>query len=142
MSESLWKKPVSVESINKLHDGCGISHLGIEWTEIGPDYMVARMPVDQRTVQPYGLLAGGANVLLAETLASCAAISSLPEGQLAVGIEVNANHLKAERNGHVIGTCRPVHLGSSMQVWQVEVKNEKGTLVCISRVTLSVLTKP
>ena len=142
MTTSIWQKPVTVESINSLHADCGISHVGIEWTEIGPDYMVARMPVDKRTVQPYGLLAGGANVLLAETLASCAAISALPEGQLAVGIEVNANHLRSERSGFVTGTCRPIHIGKGTHVWQIEVKNERGTLVCIARTTLTVLDKP
>lgn len=141
MSESIWKKPISVQSINRLHLDTAISHLGIEFTEVGADYMVARMPVDPRTRQPYGLLHGGAMVLLAETLASCAGVSSVPEGQLAVGIEINANHVRSERRGHVIGTCRPLHLGRGTQVWQIEVRNDAGALCSVARATLSVVDR-
>jgi 1,4-dihydroxy-2-naphthoyl-CoA hydrolase len=141
MPEPIWKKPVTVESINILHANTAVSQFGIEWTEIGPDYMVARMPVDRRTMQPYGLLHGGALVTLAETLASCAAISAVPESQLAVGVEVNANHIRSAREGFVFGTCKPVHLGRNTHVWQVEVKNEKGALCCISRLTLAVVER-
>lgn len=141
MSNVLWKKPVTTASINALHQGTAVSQLGIEFVEVGPDFMVARMPVDARTRQPYGLLHGGAMVLLAETLASCAAVSTLPEGQLAVGIEVNANHLRSARTGHVTGTCRPVHLGRAVQVWQCEIRNDAGELCCLSRMTATVVER-
>jgi len=141
MSDPIWKRPVSVAGVNALHRDTAVSHLGIEFTEIGPDYMVAQMPADARTLQPYGLLHGGAMVLLAETLASCAATSAVAEPAIAVGVEVNANHLRATRSGHVTGTCRPVHVGRSTHVWQVEIRNDRGALCCVSRLTASVIER-
>lgn len=139
MTAPIWKKPVSVDSVNALHQDTAVSHLGIAFTEVGPDHMTARMPVDARTRQPYGLLHGGALVLLAETLGSCAAHSSVPEDRTAVGLEINANHLRAVRTGHATGTCRPLHLGRSTQVWQVEIRNDDGALCCVARMTASIL---
>ena len=139
MTQSIWKKPVSVHSINTLHQNTAVSHMGIEFMEIGADFMVARMPVDARTLQPYGRLHGGAMVLLAETLGSCAAVSAVPDKQLAVGIEVNANHLRSARSGHVTGTCRPIHVGRNTHVWQVEIRDDEGALCCVSRLTASVI---
>jgi uncharacterized protein (TIGR00369 family) len=136
---SLWQRIATPASINELHAGTAVSHLGIEFIEVGLAHMRARMPVDERTRQPAGLLHGGAMVLLAETLASCAAVSTLPEGRHAVGIEINANHVRSVRDGVVSGTCTSLHLGSSTQVWQVEIRDARDRLCCISRVTVAVL---
>ena len=142
MSETIWKKPISTTSINRLHENTAVSHLGIEFIEVGANTMVARMPVDERTRQPYGLLHGGALALLAETLGSCAGISAVPPGELAVGVEVNANHVRSARSGFVTGTCRPVHLGRSIHVWQVDIVDDEKRLCCVSRMTLSVVPDP
>lgn len=141
MTETIWKKPISAQSANAIHHDTAVSLLGIEFVEVGPDYMVARMPVDTRTRQPYGLLHGGAMVLLAETLCSCAAHAAAPEDRMAVGLEINANHLRAVRAGHVTGTCRALHVGRSTQVWQVEIRNDAGELCNIARMTASVLER-
>jgi len=135
----LWRRESNPASINAMHKQTAVSHLGIEFVEVGDRHMRARMPVDERTRQPYGLLHGGAMVLLAETLASCAAAHTLADGQRAVGIEINANHVRSARDGFVLGTCRAVHVGGSTQVWQVEIHDERERLCCISRVTIAVL---
>ena len=117
-----------------------VSHLGIEFLEVGDDFIRARVPVDSRTVQPYGLLHGGVSVTLAETLgSSCATAYSVPEGHRAVGLEINANHFKSARSGWVTGTARPLHRGRSTQGWQIERLNDAGELTCISRITLAML---
>ena len=116
-----------------------VPHLGIEFLEVGDDFIRARVPVDSRTVQPYGLLHGGISVTLAETLGSCGAAYSVPEGQRVVGLEINANHLKGTSHGWVTGTARPLHQGRSTQVWQIELRNDAGELTCISRITMAVL---
>ena len=113
--------------------------MGIEFLEVGDDFLRARMPVDSRTRQPYGLLHGGASVVLAETMGSCGAFYGSPPGCQAVGLEVNANHLRAAREGWVVGTARPFHLGRSTQVWSIEIRDEAGELVCIARITMAVL---
>lgn len=116
--------------------------IGIEFTEIGKDWLTARMPVDPRTHQPYGLLHGGASVALAETLGSVAAHCCVDSSkQYVVGLEINANHLKGVRDGFVYGTARPVHVGRSTQVWEIKIVNEKKELVCISRITMAILSK-
>lgn len=135
----IWKQPVSVETLNAIGQGCAVSHMGIEFLEVGDDFLRARMPVDARTRQPYGLLHGGASVVLAETMGSCGAFYSSPPGCQAVGLEVNANHLRAARDGWVTGTARPFHLGRSTQVWSIEVRDEAGELVCVARITMAVL---
>ena len=113
--------------------------LGIRFTELGPDYLRGTMPVDKRTHQPYGLLHGGASVLLAETLGSSAGGLCAPEGKGVVGIEINANHLRGVREGVVTGTARPLHVGRQTQVWEIKVEDERGKLVCVSRITLAVI---
>jgi uncharacterized protein (TIGR00369 family) len=135
----IWKQPVSVQTLDAIGAGCAVAHMGIEFLEVGDDFLRARMPVDARTRQPYGLLHGGASVVLAETMGSCGAFYSSPPGHQAVGLEVNANHLRAARDGWVIGTARPVHLGRTTQVWSIEVRDEAGDMVCISRITMAVL---
>jgi 1,4-dihydroxy-2-naphthoyl-CoA hydrolase len=117
-----------------------IEHLGIEFTEIGDDYIRATMPVDARTRQPYGLLHGGASVALAETLGSMGAAMCVNGKEYqCVGQEINANHVRAARTGLVTGTARPVHLGGRTQIWSIEIVNEAGKLVCISRLTIAVI---
>jgi 1,4-dihydroxy-2-naphthoyl-CoA hydrolase len=117
-----------------------IRHCGIEFTEVGDNYIKASMPVDERTQQPYGLLHGGASVVLAETLGSVAASLCVDlSTQRVVGLEINANHIKGAREGHVIGTVRPVHIGGKTQIWEIHIHNEAHQLVCISRITMAVL---
>ncbi|MFZ7095049.1 hotdog fold thioesterase [Luteimonas dalianensis] len=116
--------------------------LGIVFTEIGHDFLRATMPVDARTHQPYGLLHGGASVLLAETLGSTAGMLCVDEGRACVGIEINANHLRGVRSGTVTGTARPLHVGRSTQVWEIRIEDAAGHLVCVSRLTLAVVPLP
>ena len=123
---AVWTTPPTLEQLNARSQGCAVSHLGIEFTEIGPDYLCARVPVDERTKQPYGLLHGGVSVVLAETLGSMAAVLACPPGHRAVGLDINANHLRAVTSGWVTGTARPVHIGRTTQVWQIDMCNEIG----------------
>ena len=117
-----------------------MEHLGIEITELGPDFVKGKMPVDHRTVQPMNILHGGASVALAESLGSIAAYLTVDPSQFhCVGMEINANHLRPVSSGYVFGTARPIHIGSKSQVWSIEIVNEKGKLVCISRLTMSVI---
>ena len=135
----IWKQPISVELLTAASVNTAVTHLGIEFLEVGDDFIRARVPVDQRTVQPYGLLHGGVAVTLAETLGSCGAAYTAPEGHRAVGLDINANHLKGTTSGWVTGTARPVHLGRSTQVWQIELTNDAGELTCVSRITMAML---
>ena len=136
---SLWKKPISVEELTAIHHNTAVQHLGIEFLEVGADFIRARVPVDTRTKQPYGLLHGGVSVVLAETLGSCGAAYSCPEGHRAVGLDINANHLKGAISGWVTGVTRPVHIGRTTQVWQIDLTNDAGELTCVSRITMAVL---
>lgn len=137
----IWFNPeLKLEDLTPLGAGTMGEHLGIEWVELGPDFIKARMPVDHRTRQPYGLLHGGASVALAETLGSVgAALSVDPSRYIAVGMEINANHIRSVREGFVTGTTRPVHRGSTTQVWEIRIEDEPGKLVCISRITVAIL---
>jgi 1,4-dihydroxy-2-naphthoyl-CoA hydrolase len=136
-------RPSSLEALNALSAGTAMEPLGIEFTELGPGpediFLRATMPVDRRTRQPYGLLHGGASVLLAETLGSTAAMLCVAEGERCVGIEINANHLRAVREGVVTGTARPLHAGRQTQVWEIRIEDEAQRLVCVSRLTVAVL---
>ena len=136
---SPFRRDTSVERLNELSRGTAMEPLGIVFTEIGHDFVRGTMPVDERTRQPYGLLHGGASVLLAETLGSSAGNLCVPEGKVCVGIEINANHVRAARSGVVTGTARPVHVGGRTQVWEIRIEDEAGELVCISRLTLAVV---
>lgn len=136
---TVWKKPISVEELARIHVGTAVEHLGIEFLEVGPDFIRARVPVDTRTKQPYGLLHGGVSVVLAETLGSCGAAYSAPEGHRAVGLDINANHLKGATSGWVTGIARPVHIGRTTQVWQIDLTNDAGEMTCVSRITMAVL---
>lgn len=136
---SIWKKPATAEQINSRHARTAIGHLGIEITEVGDDYLVGRVPVDERTVQPFGLLHGGVSVTLAETLGSIGAYYASPEGHSAVGLDINANHLRATRSGWVTATARPVHIGRTTHVWQIDMVNDEGQPTCTSRITMAIL---
>jgi uncharacterized protein (TIGR00369 family) len=136
---SIWKKAVTVEGLNAASANTVDSHLGIEFTEIGDDYLCARVPVNEKTRQPYGLLHGGVSVVLAETLGSCGAYCASPEGYKAVGLDINANHIRGVTSGWVTGTARPVHIGRTTHVWHIDLRNDAGELSCVSRLTVSIL---
>lgn len=135
----IWQKKISLEDILASNIETAVSHLGIEFLEVGDDYLVGRVPVDARTRQPYGLLHGGVSVVLAETLGSMGAFYASPEGCRAVGLDINANHLKGVTSGWVTGTARAVHVGRTTQVWQIDMRNDAGELSCVSRITLAIL---
>lgn len=136
---SIWQKPISLEALHAQRQNNAVSHMGIEITAIGDDFVQGRMPVDERTKQPFGLLHGGASVLLAETLGSLGAYYASPPGAHAVGLDINANHLRPVTGGWVTGTARPVHIGKSSHVWQIDIVNDSGKPVCASRLTVAVL---
>jgi len=141
-SMSLCHNPPSVEQINRSHHNTAASQMGIELTEVGDDYLVARMPVDARTRQPAGLLHDDATMLLDETLATCAAWQTIERAKTdAVDLEINANHLRASREGWVTGRVTPIHTGRSTQIRDVRATDEKARLVSISRVTISLIAK-
>ncbi len=140
---SIWRHTPSLEQLNAAAAGTMIRTLGIVFTEVGADFIRAEMPVDERTRQPFGLLHGGASVSLAETLGSMGASLCVDADRfVCVGQEINANHLRAAKSGRVIGTARPVHIGGRSHVWGIEVMNEAGALVCISRLTVAVIERP
>lgn len=133
---------ITLEKINNWRQNTMVEHLGIELTELGPDYLCGKMPVDHRTHQPMGLLHGGASVALAETLGSIAAQLQVDQTKYAcVGLEINANHIKGVRSGYVFGKATPLHIGRSTQLWEIRITNEAGDLVCISRITMAVIEK-
>lgn len=139
---SIWKTKATPQDLNTPRKKTMVSHLGIEFIEIGEDSITARMPVDERTIQPYGILHGGASVALAETLGSVASQLSIDtHHKMAVGMEINANHLRPVSIGWVYGVVKPIHLGKTTQVWEIRITNEADKLVCISRITLAVLDK-
>ncbi len=136
---AIWKQPVSVESLTAIHVNTTVAHLGIEFLEVGDDFIRARTPVDNRTRQPVGILHGGVSVLLAETLGSCGAACASPVGYRAVGLDINANHIRSVSDGWVTGIARPIHVGRTTHVWQIEMTNEAGQLTCVSRITMAIL---
>ncbi|OKL40375.1 PaaI family thioesterase [Pontibacter flavimaris] len=136
------KNTDTVEQLKQWCKNTMIDHLGIEITEAGPDFVGGKMPVDQRTHQPMGLLHGGASVVLAESLASMGAALQVDLTKKAcVGLEINANHLRSARGGWVYGRATPIHVGRSTQVWETRITDEDGALVCISRMTVAVIDK-
>jgi uncharacterized protein (TIGR00369 family) len=138
---SIWRQPPDLAAINESHRHTAVAQLGIEFIAVEDQALVARMPVDARTCQPAGLLHGGASALLAETLASCASWQVIDrDSSSAVGVDLNATHVRGVREGHVIGRVTPVHLGRSLHVWSVRIVDESGRMVCESRVTVSVLS--
>jgi len=137
-----YNKKISIDDLVSMGENNMAGWLGIEFVELGTDFLKGKMPVDHRTLQPYGLLHGGASCVLAETLGSIG--SSLvidTERFICVGIEINANHIKSAKEGFVTGVAKPIHLGSSTHVWDIRISNEKNVLVCISRLTVAILPK-
>jgi 1,4-dihydroxy-2-naphthoyl-CoA hydrolase len=138
----IWKQPATLEGLNAMNEGTLNQALNIQFTEIGEDYLQATMPVSAQTVQPFRILHGGASVALAETLGSVASMLCIEDmaGYTAVGLEINANHLKSVREGGTVtGTCKPIRVGRQVHVWQIEIRDEKGDLSCISRLTVAIV---
>jgi 1,4-dihydroxy-2-naphthoyl-CoA hydrolase len=139
---SLWRYSLSLDEINARSERTIMRPLGILFTEVGDDYLRATMPVDERTHQPYGILHGGASVVLAETVGSMGANLCVdPARFLCVGQEINANHLRSVRRGIVTATARPWHIGGRSHVWNIEIRDEAGALICISRLTMAVVDR-
>lgn len=136
---SIWKQQHDLAAIERWSENTLMQAIDIRITEIGDDFLRGTMPVDARTHQPYGILHGGASVALAETLGSTAAMLCCEDGMAAVGVEINANHLRAVREGRVTGTARPLHIGRNTQVWEIRIENDAGQLACISRLTVAVI---
>lgn len=139
---SIWFKPFSAEQVQQRGADTMIENIGIKITRVGDDFLEGTMPVDKRTMQPMGILHGGASVALAETLGSLAANFVIdPQRKYCVGLDINANHIRSAKKGLVKGVAKPLHLGSSTQVWTIEIKDEENRIVCISRLTMAVLNK-
>lgn len=138
---SIWfNKELSLEKLEPLGKGTMSEYLGIEWTEVGESFIKARMPVDQRTKQPYGLLHGGASCVLAETIGSVASAMTVDRTKFyCVGLEINANHIRSAREGYVTGIASPLHLGNTTHVWDIKIYDEKEKLVCVSRLTVAII---
>jgi 1,4-dihydroxy-2-naphthoyl-CoA hydrolase len=137
---AIWKDPVDLDRLNSWSRGTMMETLDIRFIGSGDDWLRGTMPVDHRTQQPFGLLHGGASVVLAETLGSSAALLTLDvEKQVAVGLDINANHIRGVRGGLVTGTARAAHLGRTTQVWEIRIEDEDGKLVCLSRLTMAVV---
>lgn len=138
----MFPPEVTIDRINAMGKNNMMEHLGIICTEVGTDYIVATMPVDHRTHQPYGLLHGGASVVLAETLGSIAAHCTIDlSKQYVVGLDINANHIRSVKSGIVTGITRPIHVGRKTQVWEIKIHDENQKLICISRITLAIIDK-
>jgi 1,4-dihydroxy-2-naphthoyl-CoA hydrolase len=139
----IWKTPPTIEGLNNTSPNTLVAHLGIEFTEVGDNFLIARMPVNEKTVQPFRILHGGASVVLAETLGSVASILCIDMSkQQAVGLEINASHLSSAREGAtVFGKVSPIRLGRTIHVWQIDIADEKGKIVCTSRLTMAVVER-
>jgi 1,4-dihydroxy-2-naphthoyl-CoA hydrolase len=142
MATAIWHRRPTLAELQATSRATATEQLGIEFTEVGDDFLAARMPVDRRTVQPYGLLHGGASVLLAETVGSTAAHCCVDDSAvLTVGIEINANHVRSVRKGWVHATARPLHLGRTTQLWEIRIVDDDARLVCVSRFTIGVVPR-
>ncbi len=137
----IWKKPISLDILNASNKNTLMEHLNIVYTELGENTISATMPVCHFTHQPLGMLHGGASVVLAETLGSVAANFAVDDDNYCVGLDINANHIRSMRSGYVVGTTNPIHIGVSTQVWQINITDERGRLVCTSRLTIAVKKK-
>ncbi|KXK18910.1 MAG: hotdog fold thioesterase [Saprospiraceae bacterium] len=140
----IWKTEATIEGLNAMSENTMGSHLGMEFTGIGDDFLEARMPVDHRTKQPMGLLHGGASAALAETLGSVASYLCIEDisKETAVGLNITADHLRPISKGWVTGIARPIKLGRKIHLWSIEIKNEKDQLVCISKLSVMIIPKP
>jgi 1,4-dihydroxy-2-naphthoyl-CoA hydrolase len=138
----IWSREYSVEELNGRPKGHIGDLIGIEFTEIGTDFISARMPVNEKTHQPYGILHGGASVVLAESLGSVASNMIIDsEKYIGVGLEVNANHLRPVKSGFVTGICRPIHIGGKTHVWDIKLFDDRGKMNCISRLTVAIIPR-
>lgn len=139
----IWfDKTLSLEQLRPLGTNTMAQHIGIQWTEVGPDFLKASMPVDERTNQPYGLLHGGASCVLAETLGSVASAMVVDHSKFyCVGLEINANHIRSAREGVVIGIVRPLHIGATTHVWDIKIYDHREKLVCVSRLTVAIIPR-
>jgi 1,4-dihydroxy-2-naphthoyl-CoA hydrolase len=139
----MFNTSISLETLNSWGKGNMVEHVGIEFIELTADYIKAKMPVDHRTKQPFGLLHGGASVVLAETMGSIASALSVenPHNQTGVGVEINANHLKSARGGFVIGTCTALRIGRTLHVYDIKIHDEEENLICASRLTVAILQR-
>lgn len=138
-----WKQPFGLEILNQTSQQTMVSHLDITFTGFGDDYLEARMPVDHKTIQPMGLLHGGASCVLAETLGSVASYLCIddPTKETAVGVEINANHLRPATKGYVTGKVSPLKTGRKMHVWNIEIRDEEERLICVSRITIAIVPR-
>lgn len=140
---SIWTRKLDLEEMMQKSRNTAVGHLGIEYLEVGDDFVRGRMPVDERTVQSFGILHGGSSVLLAETLGSMAANCCLRDpSKVALGLDINANHIRPVSKGWVYGTARAIHIGGSTQVWEIVLENEQGKTTCVSRLTMAVTNRP
>lgn len=140
---SIWTRKPDLEQMKQNSNNTAVTHLGIEYLEVGDDFVRGRMPVDERTVQPFGILHGGASVLLAETLGSMAANCCLRDPDtVAVGLDINANHIRPVTRGWVYGTAKAIHIGGTTQVWEIILEDEQGKTTCVSRLTMAVTRRP
>lgn len=137
----IWKKTLTLAELNQLCAHCAVAHLGIEFTELGDDWLSARLPVDARTTQPFGLLHGGISAALAETVASAGAMLSCDAEQIPVGIELNISHLRPIKQGFATATARPVYLGRQQQVWQIDLHNDQQTPCASARLRVSLVER-
>ena len=137
--ETIWKKKFEIDEINRFAKDTLVENVGIEFIDKGDDSLTATMPVDKRTVQPMGILHGGASVVLAETMGSIASFMALDDAFYSVGLEIKANHLKSATKGLVTGVVKPVHLGRTTHVWDITITDENNSKICVSRLTMAVL---
>ena len=138
----MWKNIFTIEECNKMCENTIHDSLGIKLTEVGPDFIKGTMPIDSRTVQPFRLLHGGASVVLAESLGSIASLMMIDHNKnISVGLDINANHVRAMKSGIVTGTARPINIGGKIHIWEIKLTNEADKLVCIARLTVTVLPK-
>jgi len=135
---AIWKKAFTLEQLNEMGKNCAVGHLGIEISAYGENWIEAKMPVDHRTTQPFGLLHGGVSVALAETIGSLAGFLCIEEGQVALGLDINANHLRPVKKGFVTAKVTPIALSQNTHVWQIDIRDEQDKLCCVSRLTLSI----
>ena len=143
MNNTIWfNKDVTLADLRSLAPGTMSNHLGMEWLEIGPDFLKMKMPVDERTKQPYGLLHGGASCALAETIGSIGSHLIIDSSKyICVGLEINANHISSARSGSVIATATALHTGSTTHVWDIKIHDEANKLICVCRLTVAILVK-
>jgi 1,4-dihydroxy-2-naphthoyl-CoA hydrolase len=138
----IWKAPIDLERINQRSKNTLADHLDIRFTEVGDNYLIATMPVNQQTHQPLGIMHGGASCVLAETVGSTAANFCIDrEHYYCVGLDINTNHIRSIRSGQVSGKAAPYHIGRSTQVWSIEIHNDQGQLISINRLTMAVLSR-